>query len=297
MKYSIKEIQEKLTSAISLLKWSISSIANSVSTYKFNNAEAIRNIVDDLDDLGLFQNHLNKIKSSILYSIAGDSIKGDSGAITQLGNMLERFKEALEDLISAISSVIPSESSDSLNIKLPPVNDFADLASFSKDFHIALTQVLYIDEIGGNVKIESVENGSIWLNILVGGAEAVTVIASLAWSAAVIYKKVLEGKTVAAHVRSLNIKNESLEDLLKAQQASTALLIQAEAEHIQLEHFHENLPENVERIKNSLKLLSELIEKGAVIQPALMAPEDVKNLFPDTKNVTNLESKIKRLNS
>jgi len=96
-------------------------------------------------------------------------------------------------------------------------------------------------------------------------------------------------------VRGLKVKNDSLQDILNAQKAETELMIEAEAEHINSEHFKENVPENIERIKNSITIFAELIGKGAEIHPALIAPEDVSNLFPDTKNLIGLESKIKRI--
>ena len=96
-------------------------------------------------------------------------------------------------------------------------------------------------------------------------------------------------------VKALKVKNESIEDILKAQKAQTALMIQAEAEHIQSEYFKRNSPENIERIKNSIATFAELIAKGAEVHPAIVASEDVSNLFPDTSKILGLESKIKRL--
>lgn len=68
-----------------------------------------------------------------------------------------------------------------------------------------------------------------------------------------------------------------------------------EAVHISSEHFHENTPENIERIKNSITTFADLIGKGAEIHPALVAPENVSNLFPDPTKLIGVESKIKRL--
>ena len=296
MRYTLKELKSEINSILDAFHWSADANGNSTSL-TFYNLNSIRNTISLLEHLKLFERTTDALHQSFIYTTSSDnaSVNMQEGLVvkTTLTNLLV----AIESLSQALEVTVPPEDSKSINVKLPHVEDFEDLSNVSKDLHIALTQVLYIDEIGGKVKIEGVENVSIWINILVGGTEAVSLVAGLAWSAAVIYKKVLEGKAVAQYVRSLTIKNESLDDILNAQKASTALLIQAEAEHIQSDHFHDNLPENVERIKNSIKLLSDLIEKGAVIQPALMAPEEVKNLFPDLNNVTNLESKIKRLNS
>jgi len=42
-------------------------------------------------------------------------------------------------------------------------------------------------------------------------------------------------------------------------------------------------------------MLAELINKGAEIHPAWVAPENVANLFPDPTKLVGLESKIKKL--
>lgn len=73
-------------------------------------------------------------------------------------------------------------------------------------------------------------------------------------------------------------------------------MIESEATNIYNENFKGDNPEQIERLKHSIKLLSEQIDKGAEIHPALNAPENVKNLFPDTKNIATIESKIKKLN-
>jgi hypothetical protein len=96
---------------------------------------------------------------------------------------------------------------------------------------------------------------------------------------------------------ALKVKNESLQDIIKLQKAETNSVIVAEAEFIASENFKENSQENIERIKNSILTLAELINKGAEVQPALVAPEEVSNLFPDTKNLIGLESRIKKLAS
>ncbi|HXL55998.1 MAG TPA: hypothetical protein VN958_07065, partial [Chitinophagaceae bacterium] len=102
-------------------------------------------------------------------------------------------------------------------------------------------------------------------------------------------------KLLEEQVRGLKVKNDSLEDILSAQKKETQLMVEAEAAYINSEHFKENIPENIERIKNSIAILAELIGKGAEIHPALVAPENVSNLFPDPKNLIGLESKIKRI--
>ncbi len=114
-------------------------------------------------------------------------------ALNNFTNNLTVLKTLSENFLKTLNKTLPAEDINSVNIKLPPVNDFEELSDVSKKIHIALSQVLYNDEIKGQTKIVSVENGSIWFNVFVGST-ALTLVASLAWSTAVIYKKMQEGK-------------------------------------------------------------------------------------------------------
>ncbi|WP_238582276.1 hypothetical protein, partial [Cellvibrio sp. OA-2007] len=49
------------------------------------------------------------------------------------------------------------------------------------------------------------------------------------------------------------------------------------------------------RVESSIKTLAKLIQQGAEVHPSLMAPESVKNLFPDYKKIDSITSQIKRL--
>lgn len=292
MKYSLKTIKSVLLNVSQSLDWEL--VSTGTTTYSINRVKNIRKAVSLLKEYGLFPSDTKFIIESTLYTTTNDDVTVQNAEAQQLNSRLTVLKIVINNLLTILDETTPAENSNSINIKLPPVKDFDDLANVSKEFHLALTQVLYIDEINGETKIESVDNGSIWINVLVGAA-GLAVVASLVWSAAVVYKKILEGKLLAEQVRSLKIKNDSLEDILKAQKEATSALIQAEAEHIQSEHFQEKIPENLERIKNSIKLFADIIDRGAEIHPAIVAPEQVSNLFPDMKNVVGIESKIKKL--
>jgi hypothetical protein len=72
-------------------------------------------------------------------------------------------------------------------------------------------------------------------------------------------------------------------------------IVTAEAIHLEKEAYGEENPERLERIKHSIEMMQGLLEKGAEVHPALMAPEQVKNLFPDFHKLGSVESKIKQI--
>lgn len=293
MEISLKLIKEKLQSISNKLVWEIHQIQGS-SSFEMHGLINIREVLNVIDSLNLFSFIVHELKTSIIYTTAADDMRAQSTEALKVERDLNLLKELIINFLSMLKKTVPEESTDSINIKLPVINDFDELSKVSRDIHLGLTQVIVNDDVNGQTKIVSVENGSIWLNVLVG-ATAVNVIASLVWSASVIYKKIQEGRLLEQQIRALKVKTDSLEDILKAQKAETQLMIQAEAEFINSEHFTENVPENIERIKNSITIFSDLIAKGAEIHPALVAPEKVANLFPDPTKMINIESKIKKL--
>lgn len=294
MDASLKIIKQQLQSILKRLVWNKKAISNNGQLFEFSGLNNIRTVTNDIISIGLFENVTSSLKSSAIFTSADDSMRIQHVETKQIEDNLTLLKTLSDNFLSVLLKTVPEESVDSINIKLPEVNDFDELSKVSREIHLGLTQVVINEEINGQTKIVSVENGSIWLNVLVGST-AVSVIASLVWSSAVIYKKIQEGKLLEQQVRGLKVKNDSLEDILRAQKAETELMISAEAQHIDSEHFKEKAPENIERIKNSIKTFADLIGRGAEVHPALVAPENVTNLFPDPTKLINVESKIKKL--
>jgi len=295
MKISLKVIKRQLQDILKRLEWRIEQNQNG-QTMKLSGLNNIRAVLNDIESLKLFDNIIVSLKSSAILTSSNDQMNIQNGEAQNINAQLTTLKTLVQNFLDVLLKTVPEENPDSINIKLPEIKDFDELSKVSRDIHIGLTQVIINDEINGETKIVSVENGSIWLNVIVGTA-AVTVVASLVWAAAVIYKKIQEGKLLEQQVRGLKVKNDSLEDILKAQKAETELMIQAEAEHLSSEHFKENAPENIERIKNSITTFADLIGRGAEVHPALVAPENVSNLFPDPTKLIGVESKIKKLGS
>ena len=297
MDSSLKLIKQQLQNILKRLEWKAENVNNAQGQFvniKLSGLTNIRSVINDINTLSLFEAIIQPLSSSAIFTTANNEMTVQIREGQEIVANLTLLKTLCANFLNVLLTTVPEEDVNSINIKLPPVNDFDELSKVSREIHIGLSQVIFNDEINGQTKIVSVENGSIWLNVFVG-ASAVTVIASLVWASAVIYKKIQEGKLLAEQVRGLKVKNASLEDILKAQKAETDLMIQAEAEHISSEHFKENKPENIERIKNSITTFAELIGKGAEIHPALVAPENVSNLFPDPTKLIGVESKIKRL--
>jgi hypothetical protein len=299
MDSSLKQIKFQLQDITKRLDWKAENVnlgGNAGVVTKISGLNNIRQVVNDISSLHLFDIITNALKQSVIFTTANNEMNIQIKEGQEIVSNLNTLKTLSSNFLNILFKTVPEEDVNSINIKLPYVNDFDELSKVTREIHLGLTQVILNDKINGQTKIISVENGSIWFNVFVG-TSAVTVIASLTWASAVIYKKIHEGKLLAEQVRGLKVKNDSLEDILKTQKVQTELMIQAEAEHIATEYFKENAPENIERIKKSITTFADLIGRGAEIHPALIAPENISNLFPNPTKITGIESKIKRLSN
>lgn len=234
---------------------------------------------------------------SLLRKQVDDNIRvNDDELARHFTSKVSSLLQQYDIVYRAINTLSPPDAGEnSISIKMSKVRDLDDLYKTAQDFNIIFSQLILNEKIGGSLEIKNVENGSVWLDVFVGTPLAVSVIGSLTWAAAVVYKKIQEGKIIEEHVKSLKIKNESLTDLMMAQKELLKSTVEIEARNIETQYFSDGNNEQLGRIKNSISLLATQIEKGSEVHPYLNAPEDVKNLFPDMKKLPQIESKIPRL--
>ena len=293
MELSQKQIREILDYNTDLLNWEISG-PSAHGQYRIKGSQDILTALYNLSDNELFKDLSDEIIILFKLNQANKSYLYDKGTVDTINEKLNILKTSAINTYNILTSTIPNEDPNSINIKLPPVHDFNDLAKYSKDFHTVLSQLIHSEEIDGDATIQSVENGSIWINVFVKTPLALSFVAGLVWSSAVIYKKLKEVDVMEQHIRTLEIKNETLVDLQSNNKKLLNQMVELEASHIQKEFFPESNPEKLKRIKHSINLLSELIFKGAEVQPSIDAPESVSNLFPEAKNMLRIESKVNR---
>ena len=192
-----------------------------------------------------------------------------------------------------INEYIPEEQDEeTVNIKLPQIKNFDILNKVANELRLAFSTIIS-EYKGGKIEIVQFDHGSYWCVVKVG--TALLLFTGLAWAGAVVAKKTIECRSAYEVYRNASARNEMLEELKRLNKAQIDIVVTQEAKLIQQEHFNKEDHEQLERIKNSILNISELILKGTEIQPAIAAPEDVKNLFPDFSCLPLIESRTKKL--
>lgn len=280
-----------------LLTYQVTQNPKNTAIFFISKHHGVVQAVENFRKVGLFSSATAEITAiSTVYGNQLEQLQVDQITQDSFVKAVEKLKASCTALVEVLETVIPRQSSDSLSIRLPSYSQLSDLRDFFEDFNTVVSQSLLNEHVKAEVQLVAFDTGSLWLDILLGGQLALSFFASLVWSAAVIRKKIVEGQLLEQQVRSLKIKNESLEDIRESSRKHQELLLKAESENLikQL-----NLPkpdhEYEERLKHSIQVMAELIAKGTEVHPSLTAPEDVKNLLPDFKKLDSLQSKIKQI--
>lgn len=218
------------------------------------------------------------------------------GEATTLLTRFHALQSGLIMLRDILSRLLPTAGESDVSIKLPDSTDYGVILADETTLFERLNPILLQAPFNTSMQIKGWEQGSLWMQVCVGGPLAVAMLGALCWAAAVVRKKWKEGDLIETFVAGRKVKVETLQDLRESIKHERVALIEAEAKAIHDKHFnHEGGPETIERIKLTIKSLMEMINRGAEIHPALMQPEKADNLFPNFKALDTVASRILRI--
>lgn len=283
----------------------IHKINPKVEIYSMNNSyRVIKDYVGTFeaiaifDEYDLFRTLISEIKTfKDIYNSRVDTLIIENKLASNFINKIHELQSASTALIEVITNVISEQDENTLSIKLPPnINTIDKISFFFERINRIINQTMVNSYFQGEIKLKTLESGSLWMEIIIVSPFALTFFASLVWAGAVIRKKILEGEYLLQMVRGLGIRNDSLENIKEQNKKQIDFLIESEAKHLvsSIENAEEDF-EYLERLKNSIKIFADLIQEGTEVHPSLIAPEEVKNLLPDFKKLDSIESKIKLL--
>ena len=253
--------------------------------------------IERVKNQGLYVSLISEIETSIIFSTSQDEIiLTDAKEDTRLKKGLEVVRSGCHALLMILKELYDEKEDDStIYVQMPKIKDLEDLSKKSKILHNAISQSILDPSIKGTIKVRSYDIGSLWIIITVGSVMAVKLIGGLVWAAAVIRKKKMEFKTFEQHVKCLEIKTESMVDLKDAQKKQLEESLEAEAGNLAAQFYKSGNAEKTERLKYSIKLISDLMDKGVEIHPSLNASKEVGNMYPDYTNIRLIESRIHEL--
>lgn len=234
---------------------------------------------------------LNQNNDSV---ITTDKSTGDNfiKAFTALHTTVNEFLNFIE------SDVIEKSDEYGLTVELNNVHNLEDFEKILNQLKFAIGIPAY--DLGGQVELKEVESGSILLKLLfdtVLGARILKVIGSLIQSAIDLKTEYHKSEMAAQQLRTLIAKNDML-DLIMQQLKDNYELDKLERAKriIDNNNLPTERPDFLNTYKGVIETYGDLLEKGVEFYPALNAPKDVKEAFPDAKAIKALKEAQKLLN-
>ena len=268
----LKEI-EKILNEIDFTSALLSMGNGGSSNPTLNNINNFKMFLEVLDQISIYDAEINSLRQSELYQTSQDNLELTRTTAYDLYRLSKYIIDSSSSLSLVFKKLLPTSSQESISVKLPEPSNFEDLIKTMSLLQKSISQVIVHKEINGSVNINNWEFGSFWLELMLDTQAAVAVVSSITWSAAVISKKFNENKILEQTVRTLKIKEDSLEDILESQKAMTRKLIEIETNFVLQKHFTDKDPEHYKRVEFTIKTFAKLIQEGAEIHPSLLAPE------------------------
>lgn len=262
--------------------------------YQGRELQELRRSINKIEHVPFINNEITGLKESWLFQSSADSqfiTSAQKGEVEKIINVL-RIKLSTLSEIAESSKLL--DAKDVLLVQIPEIQSFDNLQKYANDFKKAIEIPILEPNINGSVTIVGADQGSVILYIALGTIAGVKLVAGICWAAAVIKKKQAEAEIFEAHARTLNLKNEALEDFVSAQRTQLKNILTAEAEAIALKEYNHKEPETIERLKLSITTVSDLIDRGVSILPSSQ-DDDIQKSFPDYKNLNLIESTIKQI--
>lgn len=272
------------------------SSVNETYNYEAFELKKLRRAINNIETISFIKNEIAEIKKSWLFSNSDDQAKINFSQHSAVDNPLKQIIFRLNFIKELAESSKLFGSEDVILIKIPEISSFDNLSKYANDFKKAIEIPIIDSNTSGEVKILSAEEGSIILFVSVGTLGAITLVGKICWSAAVIKKKRSEAKIFELHAKTLELKNDALENLIDAQKQQLKNILNAEAQQIANSTYDLKDPETLERLKLSINTISDLIDKGVQILP-VSNNDEIQNIFPNYKNLDLIESSIKQIAS
>jgi hypothetical protein len=270
---------------------------NGGKPYLISDISNLKKGIELLENIDFLEVYINDLKeNSGLFKTFKEKDSFNSTQDTLIKENINSLRTGIIFLLNYFDEQTVNEKDiDGISVKLPELGSFDELNKISNDLKKAIE--LPINDAGienGKTEIVSAERGSIWLNIALGTAAAVKLVASITWAATYLRKKKAEAKIYEEYTKTLELKNDALSSIIDAQKQQLKNILEAEVQAIISEQYNHNDPETLKRLELSINTTADLIDRGVKILPT-SENDSIKELFPDYKNLNLIQSAIKQI--
>lgn len=228
-----------------------------------------------------------------------------SNSYNRLFSCIKAIREKIYTVRKVLLNAIPEQDPNSISIKLPSYDDFDKLPTFFKELDTSLNLIFSDPKLKTSMKIQNFDSGSLWVEITFGASSAVlffgSIIKIVAKASEIILnhkKTTLEIEKATQSLKQFKTDNDRLNDLkddLAAYQKTQIKLLTIE--QLSADSFNIDNQESINSITMGIENLAKLQCQGAEYKPALNAPVEITESFPDNTELISLKKQLLELES
>lgn len=267
------------------------------SSTKLSNLNNVKNLIGYLEanNFDFYKEEIEILKASDIYSTTRDSIDIYGTNHSDVYNNAIYLFNSINALKLVLSKIIPTSTETDFLIKFPKPDDFQMLLKDMGEIQKHISMIVNDESVNSSMEIHNWEYGSYWINLTLGSIVVVQLMGAITWSSAYISTQINKQKEQELYLRQINAQTEMIENIRDTHKVYLEQLIDNEIKHINEEHFDEEDNQRDKKIKNTIKLFSEIIQRGGEFQPSLISPKEIKDSYPDFKALDYIESKVKQI--
>ncbi|MGN7409394.1 hypothetical protein [Sporosarcina sp. SAFN-010] len=254
--------------------------------------------VMNLAEFNFLEEEIKKLENiPSVFNNKNDKIIVEDSTFRHFESIVNNIIMKVKAVIFAIRDAIPEQSQNSVSIKLPNSIDLVKVSDSIKKINNILSQSL-VGKYKSTVKLQNFDSGSNWIEVVLQNTDAVVLFGSIVkHTLSYVREEYMQWRITKSKIDNTNIEQsakelvlKALEDTIKTQARLHAKVITEEFEITANQQEYEN------GLTHSIQALAELIHEGAEVHTALNAPLEVKDAYPDEKEIRNfIDTKMKLL--
>lgn len=269
-----------------------------VNSTNLGNLQKFKELLRYLEsnNFDFFKNEIQILKESEIYSTTQNNLDiFNKTAFSEVYHTGTFISDSIKSLQIILERIVPTSTETDFLIKFPKPSDFQMLLKDMGEIQKHISIIVNDDSVNSSAEIHNWEYGSYWINLTLGSMLAVKLLGDITWSSAYISTQINKQKEQELLLREMEARVEMIEELKETQSKYLNKLIDNEITHISKEHFSDENSERDKKIKNTIKLFSEIIQRGGEFQPSLISPQEIKDSYPDFNTIEFIESKVKQI--
>lgn len=272
---------------------SFSSETKDYSVYTVKGLIDLRKVINILEKNELYLNRVNRMKSMNWYNSFKDTMAINSSDSSQILSFVDFIKNSSEGITDFLQILKIDEHEYVLNIYLPKIYSFSDLASLSNDLKKCI-ELPSID-VGGNATVVSAQPGSIWLVIAFATSASISIIGKIIKIATQANVEIQKGKIFANYAKNLELNNEIQKTIMDAQKKMVDEIINKEIEEAKKDIDHKDDITKIDRLKLAVTKMAELLRRDIKFLPSPKLDLEIKSEFPENTEIDTIGEELKKL--